>query len=142
MRIQHMVCPGCGGEIKAADLNKINYCSYCGAPLYIDDEVSRSVNTTIIRDEARLREAENEARRLEIEEQRLRRASADTAADLIGGALKGILAAAGIMFLFIVGLLYLLSPIDLLPGIIIDDIVIIYLCVKAISRIGSGRKYK
>ena len=52
--------------------SQINYCSYCGAPLYIDDGTTRSVNTTIIRDEARIKEAENAARRIELEEQRYR----------------------------------------------------------------------
>ena len=139
MKIQRLVCPGCGGEITAVDLNKINYCSYCGAPLYIDDEVSRSVRTTIIHDEARIREAENESRRLDLEEERIRRNSSYTAFDPVSAVIKGFIAVTGILFIAIAGLIYLVSPIDLLSGMIIDDIIVGYLCVKAISKINSRR---
>ena len=161
MRIQYLSCPKCGGEIQAADLNSVNYCSYCGAPLYIDDGVSRSVRTTIIRDEARLREAENASRRLDLEEQRLRQERelfeaekqretlrrqqesrehiADAAVSAVGGILKGIMAMLGILFIAIIGLGYLVSPVDLLSGVIIDDIIICYLCIKAIKHIRAGR---
>ncbi len=121
MRIQYMTCPRCGGEIHAEELNKIQYCSYCGAPLLIDDEVRRSIQTTVIRDEARLKEAENESRRLDLEEQRH----------------QVIFAVTGIIFLAICTLCYVISPIDFMPGIILDDIVIIFLCVKAIRKVAK-----
>ena len=121
MKIQYMTCPRCGGEIHTEDLNKIHYCSYCGAPLLIDDEVERSVQTTVIRDEARLKEAENEARRLDLEEQRH----------------QVIFAVMGIVLLTAGALCYVMSPIDFMSGIALDDIVVICLCVKALRKIGK-----
>ena len=161
MKIKYMACPRCGGEINAADLNKVNYCSYCGAPLYIDDGTTRSVNTTIIRDEARIKEAENAARRIELEEQRYRNEQAHTeivkeeradrmmkAGGMLAGAavfafgslLKAGICIAGIILMLIIGLFYLISPMDFVSGLIIDDIIVIYFCLKAISAIGGWMK--
>ncbi len=117
MKIQYVSCPRCGGELQSADLNRIHFCSFCGAPLYVDDGVIRLESTTIIRDEARIKEAEIRARRLELEEQR-----------------KGYERTIEILFIAAIGLVYLISPIDLLSGMGIDDIIVCYLCVKAISK--------
>ena len=163
MKIQYMVCPRCGGEIQAAAINRVNYCAYCGAPLYVEDNVVRSEKTMIIRDEARLKEAEIAARRLELEEERLRQnrimyentqkkenfealASGATkiagaAAFAVGSAIKILIAIIGILLIAVSGLFYLISPVDFLSGLIIDDIAIVYLCVLLISKIGhrTGR---
>ena len=128
MKIQYMVCPRCGGEVQAPDLNRVNYCAYCGSPIYIDDEAAHAEKTTIFRDEARLKEAENEARRLDLEEERL------------GQEKKIIIYVTGIVLLFALGIVYLVSPVDLLSGIIIDDVLVVYLCVKAIFWIGHRMK--
>ncbi len=155
MKIQYVSCPKCGAEVHAPELNRINYCSYCGVPLYIDDGISRSVTTTIIRDEARLKEAENASRRLDIEEQKLKlerdlyrreqsdRAAktaakaADAAAYTVGIVLRIVLSVIGIAFLILTGLIYLVSPVDLLSGVVIDDLIVVYFIVKAISHIGQ-----
>ena len=155
MKIQYVSCPQCGAKVHAPELNRINYCSYCGVPLYIDDGISRSVTTTIIRDEARLKEAENASRRLDIEEQKLKlerdlyrreqsdRAAktavkaADAAAYTVGIVLRIVLSVIGIAFLILTGLIYLVSPVDLLSGVVIDDIIVVYFIVKAISHIGQ-----
>ncbi len=154
MRIQYMTCPRCGGEIQAADVNRISYCSYCGAPLFVDDD---TVRTTVIRDEARLKEAENEARRLDLEEQKLRyererfeaslpeKQKAETAgygrygtaaqAPGSAGFIRVFFSFIGIIFLVVCALGYVVSPIDVLSGIVLDDLFVVYLCVKAIRRI-------
>jgi len=117
MKIQYVSCPRCGGELQSADLNRIHFCSFCGAPLYVDDGVIRMERTTIIRDEARIKEAEIRARRLELEEQR-----------------KGTEKTIEILFIAVIGMVYLVSPVDLMSGMGIDDFIVCYICLKAISK--------
>ena len=151
MKIKYMTCPQCGGEIKYANPNQVNYCNYCGAPLYIEDGISRSVNTTVIRDEARLKEAENTSKRLDLEMEKLKYKKSRTesclragstiagaAAFTIGNLLKVLLTVIGIIFLVAAGLIYLISPVDVLSGLIFDDLLIVFLCVEGISHIGKG----
>ena len=42
--------------------------------------------------------------------------------------------------MLIIGLFYLISPMDFVSGRIIDDIIVIYFCLKAISAIGGWMK--
>ena len=128
-------------------MNSINYCSFCGASLFVDDGVKRTENTTIIRDEARVREAENASRRLDLEMERLyrrdqrameRSSHAGCAAIFIlGSTLKTVICIIGILFIVLFGLIYLISPIDLLSGIVLDDIGIIALCWYLCSSIND-----
>lgn len=75
MKFIPVECPKCGGEFVVNEGTNKCYCQYCGAELLFDDG-SIKVNIkydgehrTIIRDEARIKEAETELekKRLEIE---------------------------------------------------------------------------
>lgn len=37
MRLESLKCPECGGTIDFKEGQKIQYCPYCGAKLYLDD---------------------------------------------------------------------------------------------------------
>ncbi len=147
MKIKYMSCPRCGAALQGASMNNINYCSFCGAPLFVDDGVKRTEKTTIIRDEARIREAENASRRLDLEMERLNRReqralershrAGRAAIFILGSTLKTVICIIGILFIALFGLIYLISPIDILSGIILDDFGIIALCWYLCSSISD-----
>ena len=147
MKIKYMSCPRCGGALNGAAMNSINYCSYCGAPLHVDDGTKRVHKTTVIRDEARIMEAELASRKLDLEMERMRRKEeramsrsenfGHAAAFVAGSALKAIVCIIGIILIAIIGLIYLIWPFDFLPGLILDDIGIIALCVYSCICIGK-----
>lgn len=166
MRVEMLKCPQCGAAVPQGG-KRICFCCYCGSPLGIDDGVKRAESrcvidkTTTIRDEARLREAENEAARLRIRERELdleyrnqsereRRYAADhkEAANSIevlpapaerrkekpvksgGGGLAALFV--------IIALVYTFWPIDLMPGLLLDDLVCWFICMAAMKS--AGRK--
>lgn len=60
-------CPGCGADLTVKDENRdFMFCEYCGTKVRLDDyqETHRYV------DEARIKEAELEMKKLEVEEKR------------------------------------------------------------------------
>ncbi len=62
-------CPGCGADLTVKDENRdFMFCEYCGTKVRLDDyqETHRYV------DEARIKEAELEMKKLEVEEKRRR----------------------------------------------------------------------
>ncbi len=147
MKIKFMSCPQCGGALHGASMNSINYCSYCGAPLHVDDGTKRIHKTKVIRDEARIMEAEIASRKLDLEMERLRRKeeraiyrseSIGNAATFVAGSvLKAIVCIIGIILIAIIGLIYLILPFDFLPGLLFDDIGIVALCVYLCITIGK-----
>lgn len=50
-----MKCPACGADFTIEEGRKECFCQFCGTHLYLDDE---NTHTYVIRDEARLKEAE------------------------------------------------------------------------------------
>ena len=74
MKIVKLTCPACGANIDANE--KMTFCSYCGAKLFIDDEATNiNINYTK-RDEARIKDSERKERvrlkELEYEERKNR----------------------------------------------------------------------
>lgn len=71
MKMMQLKCPECGAPLTVDTENPIKYCSYCGMPIYFDDETQRiEVNyhsEHVIRDEARIKEAENRREEIEME---------------------------------------------------------------------------
>ena len=77
MKLYPCRCPHCGAELPVSNDQRILFCSYCGSSLYAGEDDARSdsgtadiTSTTIIRDEARIKEAENEAARLQYHQMR------------------------------------------------------------------------
>ena len=66
MELQAITCPKCGGVIQAPLHEKTCYCTFCGTQVFFDDG-SRTITYRTV-DEARIREIDLEARRLELEE--------------------------------------------------------------------------
>jgi len=66
MELQAITCPKCGGVIQAPVQEKMCYCTFCGTQVFFDDG-SRTITYRTV-DEARIREIDLEARRLELEE--------------------------------------------------------------------------
>ena len=67
MKLISLKCPDCGANLEIEQDRSFCFCSYCGHKIIIDDEVERSESTYIIRDEARIREAEAEIKEIELE---------------------------------------------------------------------------
>ena len=69
--MMQLKCPECGAPLTVDTENPIKYCSYCGMPIYFDDETQRiEINyhsEHVIRDEARIKEAENRREEIEME---------------------------------------------------------------------------
>ncbi len=124
MTLKDMRCKNCGAVLQDISTKEVQYCPYCGTPLYFDDEVTRTEqtinHTTTIRDEARLKEAENEAKRLDLKERRL--------------GLEDLF----ILFIFLFTLGYVASPMDAISGNAIDDIIIIFIVLKLIKRLSRN----
>lgn len=60
MKVVKLACPVCGANIEANE--KMLFCSYCGAKLFVDDE-STNININFTKhDEARIRESERKER--------------------------------------------------------------------------------
>ena len=68
MKIHTLKCPECGAPLDGKLSKNISFCPYCGTPIFFDDETRRIEvsykEERIIRDEARLKEAENRAEEL------------------------------------------------------------------------------
>ncbi len=69
MRIAELKCPYCGADLQIEEDRKDCFCEYCGGHLFFDDETGdRTIkNITIIRDEARIKEAEYQSEKLKRE---------------------------------------------------------------------------
>ena len=61
-------CPSCGADLEIKDGKNIAFCPYCGSKVTYDDGVERSEHTERTIDEAKIKEMELEAKRLEFEE--------------------------------------------------------------------------
>lgn len=68
MKIIDIKCPKCGGELHIGEGRKDCFCEYCGSHLFFeDDECDRTItNITIIRDEAKIKDAEARMKREEV----------------------------------------------------------------------------
>ena len=68
MKIIEIRCPHCGGELHIGDDRKECFCEYCGSHLFFDDDSGdRTItNLTIIRDEAKIKDAEAKIKREEV----------------------------------------------------------------------------
>ena len=67
MKIIEIKCPHCNGKLDF-DMDKGTcICPYCGSSLYFDNENRTITHVTVVRDEARLKEAENARRKIEAE---------------------------------------------------------------------------
>lgn len=68
MKIIDIKCPKCGGELHIGEGRKDCFCEYCGSHLFFeDDEGDRTItNITIIRDEAKIKDAEARMKREEV----------------------------------------------------------------------------
>ncbi len=162
MQMKALQCPNCGANLPSPDDQPIRYCSYCGAALITDDETQyveyHGTINAVIRDEARIKEAENESRRIRLQERRLarkeeaERRARERRADridnffaglgeglvrVVGGFLKSILILLGVIIFSIVGLIYTILPFDLLPGLPVDDIILVIICFFAVKWIWS-----
>lgn len=78
MKITPMECPKCGGKIQPAEGQKDLYCQYCGTRLHIDDDqisiniTYKGEQTTIIRDEAKLKEIKESSKLAKTEQKLLK----------------------------------------------------------------------
>ena len=73
MKIIEIRCPHCGGELHIGEDRKECFCEYCGSHLMFDDGDRTIIN--VIRDEARLKEAEIESEKIKKKEAKEKRAS-------------------------------------------------------------------
>lgn len=62
MKIVSLKCPECEAPIYLEEGQTTCYCSHCGVGLLIDDEVKITKHIKVIRDEARILEAEEKIR--------------------------------------------------------------------------------
>lgn len=67
MKLISLKCPDCGANLDVDAERSFCFCQYCGHKILIDDEVRRSEVTHVLRDEARIREAEVEIEEIELE---------------------------------------------------------------------------
>ena len=65
MNIVDIKCPHCGGELHIGNDRKDCFCEYCGSHLFFDNGDRTVTNINVIRDEARIKEAEVNLKRLE-----------------------------------------------------------------------------
>ena len=69
MKVDAIICPNCNASISEKIYKSTTcFCPYCGAQLFFDDGVKRSEHISVVRDEARLREAD--VKQFEIEAKR------------------------------------------------------------------------
>ena len=83
MKIIPVECPKCGASFEIDEGRKTCFCQYCGTKIAIDDGINRTVNTNIIRDEAKIKELELRAKQLELEAERERLKQKDRKKNLI-----------------------------------------------------------
>jgi len=123
MKIIPVECPKCVAGFDIEEGRKTCFCQYCGTKLLLDDgsTTRTTITAKVIRDEARIKEAEVKARQQEIEaEQQRRKQKEKTIITAIGIAtiLVGLLITAiGITderIMFYVGLLVLLFGVIIL----------------------------
>lgn len=67
MKLIEFKCPNCEGQLTIADNRKECFCEFCGTHLMIDSENRTVTNVTIIRDEARIKEADVDLKKSEQE---------------------------------------------------------------------------
>lgn len=67
MKIIPVECPKCGAGFDIEEGRKTCFCQYCGTKIAVDDGINRTVNTSIIRDEAKIKELELREKQLELE---------------------------------------------------------------------------
>ena len=87
-------CPGCGADLTVKDENRdFMFCEYCGTKVRLDDyqETHRYV------DEARIKEAELEMKKLEVEEKKRRDERKDRPIAL--AALIGMIAVGAVLII-------------------------------------------
>ncbi len=58
MKLIEIKCPNCNASLEVDADRQFLFCQYCGTKIAVDDEVNRSETTYIIRDEAKIKEAE------------------------------------------------------------------------------------
>ncbi len=122
MKIIPVECPKCGAGFDIEEGRKTCFCQYCGTKLLLDDgsTTRTTITAKVIRDEARIKEAEVKARQQEIEAEQERSKQ----------KMKTIVGAIGIVTIFvgilIIGVghaasssLFYIGPLVLLFGIII-----------------------
>ena len=69
MRVDAIACPNCKANISEKLIKSSTcFCPYCGTQIFFDDGIKRSEHLNIVRDEARLREAD--VKQYEIEAKR------------------------------------------------------------------------
>lgn len=91
MKIIDIKCPHCNGKLEF-DLDRgRTICPYCGSSLYFDDENRTITHVTVVRDEARLKEAENNRRRIEADIKARDRENRNRAASGVAGFIFGVL---------------------------------------------------
>ena len=58
MKLEEIKCPACNANLSIENGVEFFFCKYCGRQIHVNDEIQRSIHTKVIRDEARLREAD------------------------------------------------------------------------------------
>lgn len=112
MKIIEIKCPHCEGRLDF-DMDKGTcICPYCGSSLYFDDENRTITHVTVVRDEARLKEAENARRKIEADyeyrNKEYRRSTASGVVRTILKILKFLVIAWFVLFIVTVGALIFL----------------------------------
>lgn len=67
MKLIEFKCPNCEGQLTIAENRRECFCEFCGTHLMIDSENRTVTNVTIIRDEARIKEADVDLKKSEQE---------------------------------------------------------------------------
>lgn len=81
MKVVDFTCPHCGGALQIEEGRKQIFCEYCGAKLLFDDGNRTITVVNVIRDEARIREADVELKKVE-QEAAINKAKADKIVEL------------------------------------------------------------
>ena len=74
MKAQQLTCPDCGAHLTVAQPRSFIFCEYCGAQIYIDDEVKRTEHTININHKVTIDKKQVIEDRAEIEKQKSSRA--------------------------------------------------------------------
>lgn len=81
VKVVDFMCPHCGGALQIEEGRKQIFCEYCGAKLLIDDGNHTLTVVNVIRDEARIKEADVELKKVE-QEAAINKAKADKIVEL------------------------------------------------------------
>lgn len=81
MKVVDFTCPHCGGALQIEEGRKQIFCEYCGAKLLFDDGNRTITIINVIRDEARIKEADVELKKVE-QEAAINKAKADKVVEL------------------------------------------------------------